>query len=218
MDTNRKSDTELSNKFWKIKDNKRSANITWEILDRHQAYNNTSSKRCSSLYLNEKLKIALHRNDNMLSKQTKILSKCRHKKQLCTNIIWSHRAELSFLLKFPWNASHKITVSRNLAGFSFLVVHQISWPGFLVKPFRENFNMMSYYAEDWRRLKIAAVTTWNFSFQINCFLYLETFEVYISFRYTHVITSTKFRLKQTWRLTKAIAEMKCDTEQTMKLE
>ena len=37
-------------------------------------------------------------------------------------------------------------------------------------------------------------------------------------RYTHVITSTKFRLKQTWRPTKAIAEMKCDTEQTMKLE
>ena len=28
-----------------------------------------------------------------------------------------------------------------------------------------------------------------------------------------MITSTKFRLKQTWRLTKAIAEMKCDTEQ-----
>ena len=34
----------------------------------------------------------------------------------------------------------------------------------------------------------------------------------------YVITSTKFRLKQTWRLMKAIAEMKCDTEQTMKLE
>ena len=33
-----------------------------------------------------------------------------------------------------------------------------------------------------------------------------------------LITSTKFRLKQTWRLTKAMAEMKCDTEQTMKLE
>ena len=39
-----------------------------------------------------------------------------------------------------------------------------------------------------------------------------------SFRSTHVINSTKFRLKQTWRLTKTIAEMKCDTEQTMKLE
>ena len=34
---NRKSDTELSNEFWKIKDNKRIANITWEILGRHLA-------------------------------------------------------------------------------------------------------------------------------------------------------------------------------------
>ena len=49
---NRKSDTELSNEFWKIKDNKRTANITWEILCRHQAYN-TSSKKCL-LCLNEK--------------------------------------------------------------------------------------------------------------------------------------------------------------------
>ena len=55
---------------WKIKDNKRSANITWEILGRHQAYN-TSSKRCS-LCLNEKLKIALHRNNNMLNRRTEI--------------------------------------------------------------------------------------------------------------------------------------------------
>ena len=39
-----------------------------------------------------------------------------------------------------------------------------------------------------------------------------------SFRYTHVTTSTKLQLKQTWRLTKAIAKMKYDTEQTMKLE
>ena len=74
---NRKSDTELSNKFWKIKDNKRSANITWQILGRQQAYN-TSSKRCS-LCLNEKLKIAFNRNNNILNKQTKILNKCRHK-------------------------------------------------------------------------------------------------------------------------------------------
>ena len=36
--------TELSNKFSKMKDNKRSANIKWETLGRHQAYN-TSSKR-----------------------------------------------------------------------------------------------------------------------------------------------------------------------------
>ena len=39
-----------------------------------------------------------------------------------------------------------------------------------------------------------------------------------SFRYTQVITSRKFQLKETWKLTKAIAEMKLDTEQMMKLE
>ena len=71
---NRKSDAELSKEFWKLKDNKRSVNIPWEILGRHHAYN-TSSKRCS-LCLNEKLKKALHRNSNMLNKQTEILNKC----------------------------------------------------------------------------------------------------------------------------------------------
>ena len=35
---------------------------------------------------------------------------------------------------------------------------------------------------------------------------------------TLVITSSKFKLKQTWRLMKAIAEMNLDTEETMKLE
>ena len=74
---NRKSDTELSNEFWRIKDNKYSTDITWDILGRHQAYN-TSRKRYS-LWLNEKLKIALRRNNNMLNKRTEILNKCRHK-------------------------------------------------------------------------------------------------------------------------------------------
>ena len=83
---NRRLDTELSHEFWKIKDKKRSANITWEILGRQQAYN-TSSKRCSPC-LNEKLKIALHTNDNMLNKRTEILNKCRQKKQVSTNILW----------------------------------------------------------------------------------------------------------------------------------
>ena len=39
-----------------------------------------------------------------------------------------------------------------------------------------------------------------------------------SFRDTHVIISRTFQLKKTWQLTKAIAEMESDTEQTMKLE
>ena len=37
------------------------------------------------------------------------------------------------------------------------------------------------------------------------------------YRYTHVITSKNFQLKYTWRLTKAIAKMKRDSEHTMKL-
>ena len=41
---------------------------------------------------------------------------------------------------------------------------------------------------------------------------------YHMYQYTHVITSIKIRLKQTLRLTKAVTEMKPDTEQTMKLE
>ena len=36
-------------------------------------------------------------------------------------------------------------------------------------------------------------------------------------RYAHVITSRKLQLKQMWRLMKAIAEMKLETEQMMKL-
>ena len=68
---------ELSRKFWKIKDNKRTTNITCEILGRHQAHNLAKW----SLYLNKKLKIVLHRENNMLNKQTEISNKCTHKKK-----------------------------------------------------------------------------------------------------------------------------------------
>ena len=37
-------------------------------------------------------------------------------------------------------------------------------------------------------------------------------------RYTQVTISSKFQLEKTWRLMKAIAEMKLNTEQMMKLE
>ena len=54
----------------------------WEVLlGRHRAYN-TSNKRCS-LCLNEKLKIALNRNNNMLNRRTKN----KDKKQVSTDII-----------------------------------------------------------------------------------------------------------------------------------
>ena len=74
---NCKPDTELSNEFWRIKDNKHNASLTQEILGRHQTYN-TSSKRCS-LCLNKKLKMVLHRDNNMPNRRIEILNKCRHK-------------------------------------------------------------------------------------------------------------------------------------------
>ena len=83
----RKSDTELSNKIWKTKSNKHSVNTTREILGRHQTYN-TSSERCS-LCLNEKLKIALHRNNNMRNKRTEILNKSRQKNKYALTSYYS---------------------------------------------------------------------------------------------------------------------------------
>ena len=44
------------------------------------------------------------------------------------------------------------------------------------------------------------------------------YHMYHSLHINYVITSRKFLPKYTWRLTKATAEMKLDTEQTMKLE
>ena len=63
------TDTELSNKYGNIKPAKKSLNISWEIFGTHKSYNR-SSKRCL-LCPNEKLAIALHRDDNMLKKNRK---------------------------------------------------------------------------------------------------------------------------------------------------
>ena len=122
---NCKSDTELSNEFWKISGKKRSANITWEILGRHQAYNLTSIR--FSLCLNVKLKIALHRNNNMVNKRTEILKKysrisCKvSTKRFTENYCFQESGWLLFPGSSPDYWTH----------------------GFLVKAFRENFNVKS---------------------------------------------------------------------------
>ena len=67
---NYKTDTELSKEIWKLKEQSKNADIQWEILEIYQSFN-TSTKRCT-LCLNEKLAIAIHKED------TKIISKCRH--------------------------------------------------------------------------------------------------------------------------------------------
>ena len=82
---NYKTGTELSNEIWKLKEQNKNADISWEILEINQSYS-TSTKPCM-LCLNKKLAIALHAREvlllifglegNMLSKRTEIISKCR---------------------------------------------------------------------------------------------------------------------------------------------
>ena len=50
-------------------------------------------------------------------------------------------------------------------------------------------------------------------------MYIYIYYIYILYIYviTYVITSRKFQLKQAWRLTKKMTEMKLETEETMKL-
>ena len=59
------SNTELSNKYWNIISPNKFSNISWEILGTHKSCNQIS-KRCVQC-LNEKLTIALHKEDNMLN-------------------------------------------------------------------------------------------------------------------------------------------------------
>ena len=53
-------------------------------------------------------------------------------------------------------------------------------------------------------------------YYICIYIYIIYICIYI-YVITYVITSRKFQLKQTWRLTNKMTEMKLDTEETMKL-
>ena len=70
------TEAELSNEYWNIISANKTSNISWEILGTHKSYHQ-SSKRCL-LCLNEKLAMALHKDDNMLNKRSKMIRKCRH--------------------------------------------------------------------------------------------------------------------------------------------
>ena len=71
-----KTDTELSIEAWKIKNNNANSTIVWEKKSQHQSYN-VNTKRCL-LCLNEKLEIALYKENNLLNKRSELVSKCRH--------------------------------------------------------------------------------------------------------------------------------------------
>ena len=71
-----KTDTELSNESWKLKEQNKNFDISCEIPGIRQSYN-TATKRCM-LCLNEILAIALHKQDKILNKRTGIINKSRH--------------------------------------------------------------------------------------------------------------------------------------------
>ena len=81
------TDAELSNKYQNIVSANKTSNISWKILGTHKSYNQ-SSKRCL-LCLNEKLAIALHKNDNMLNNRSEIISKCRHRNKYIIPVMTS---------------------------------------------------------------------------------------------------------------------------------
>ena len=116
---NRISNTGLSNKFWKTKDNNRNANIAWESLDRHRLYKTSSNRRL--LCLNEKLKIALHRNNNEVNERTKTFKKCSA--ETSTHL---HHMTAKTRAYFPRYASHKVSVSRHLSDSFFPVACQVT--------------------------------------------------------------------------------------------
>ena len=70
-------DTELSKEVWAVKNKKNGTpKISWSIFRRFPPYY-LESKRCY-FCLNEKLEIAIHKEDNLLKRRCKVISKCRH--------------------------------------------------------------------------------------------------------------------------------------------
>ena len=71
-----KNETELSNEIWRIKISVHHPKVKWEIVKKCVPYK-PQTKRCL-LCLNEKLEIAAYKEQNVLNKRNKIVSKCRH--------------------------------------------------------------------------------------------------------------------------------------------
>ena len=73
-------DTELSKKFWEMKDNGSDPVLKWEILQFARPYQN-GRDNCD-LCLSEKLQIIKFKNNQkLLNKKTEFLSKCRHRRK-----------------------------------------------------------------------------------------------------------------------------------------
>ena len=73
-------DTELSKKFWEMKDEGRTPVIKWKILQFARPYQN--GRLNCDLCLSEKLHIIkLQATEKLLNKRTELISKCRHRRK-----------------------------------------------------------------------------------------------------------------------------------------
>ena len=79
------TDTELLNKYWNIKLAKKTSNISRKVLGTHKSY--SQSYKRFHLCLNEKLAIALHRDNNMLNKRSEVISKAGTETNTCQPIM-----------------------------------------------------------------------------------------------------------------------------------
>ena len=71
-----KNNTKLSKELWQIKMKNYTPKINWRIIRKCPPYK-YNSRKCY-LCLNEKLKIALNKGENLLNKKTEFISKCCH--------------------------------------------------------------------------------------------------------------------------------------------
>ena len=78
-DVKYKSSSELSKKFWEMKDMGRSPKIKWSILQKARPYR-AGQKNCD-LCVSEKLYLIKLKDENLLNKKTEFISKCRHRKK-----------------------------------------------------------------------------------------------------------------------------------------
>ena len=72
-----RSQTELSNLVWSLKDNNIPYELTWEIIDRAQPYR--PGKRTCNLCLAEKFHILM--GEHLINKKTELLNKCPHRRK-----------------------------------------------------------------------------------------------------------------------------------------
>ena len=73
------NNTDLSKEYWTTKRNHFTPIVTWRPIRKCSTFN-TTKKKCY-LCLNEKLKIASYRKDNLLNKRSELIrhqNKCRH--------------------------------------------------------------------------------------------------------------------------------------------